>query len=138
MTTSPVDIANVITQTITALASKTGEVIKSYGPETVSFAAHYLHTVAIINAVIDLVYLLFAALIALLVYKMIKFIIKFESDINDARLIVCGFGSIICSIFFAIIFFSIIMHLLTTQELLGLFAPKIAVVQYVLNTVSPN
>jgi hypothetical protein len=133
------NIANTVTSTITALATKAGAAISAYGPQTVDFAAHYLHVIALITAATDILGLVSVPILGYIAYRFCKyFIIKVIDGGDGPEWLIPIVVGMFTAFYIIIASFTCLESLLSTQELLGLFAPKIAVVQYALNAVTPN
>lgn len=128
------DEADLITQTITALASKAGHAISTYGPEVVDYASGYLHMMAIVHLIQYGSGLIACAVFTWLLVGLNQNIWHRDWD-NDTKtmttfalLLFLGFPLLIAVI-------SCCSGLFTDQELLGLFAPKIAVINYVVTSL---
>lgn len=130
------------TQVIDQLATQVKQTAVAYGPDAYNLAIQYVHWTAIFNTIVDVAWIGIA--IVLLIISSIGFRKAYVSSIanqshNTTDTTVFGMVvGVVCLILGGSIFFFYISDLLSAANLMGLFAPKLSLVQHVLDAVAPS
>ena len=128
------DTINAFSQAVQGLADKAGAAAVQYGPEALGIAESYVHSMAILSLVGDLVQV--AICIALIVAACIIWgqANKMEDDYGDRFGVYVARGAIISAFGALSLGFGIsaLQDFLSPTTFFGLFEPKIAVLHYAL------
>jgi hypothetical protein len=127
------------TQIINELANQVKQTAVTYGPDAYNLALQYVQ-LAVYNTIVSFVWILISFVFYTLANIFIKKIIKIEKR-PDARewtgpSIIMTVVSFFLIIFGTFMLFCSLENILDPTNMMGLFAPKLSLVQHVINAVS--
>jgi hypothetical protein len=130
---------NAFSQAVEELASKAGAAAVQYGPEALNIATQYVHAMAVLSVIKDMIGLGFCALAVFLYSKLwvlAQKAIGYDDDMSAVYAIRGVFGA--ATIGFTVTLGLIcIIDFLSPQTFFGLFIPKMAVLNYAISIATP-
>lgn len=130
--TDPTQTLTTATQVIDQLAEQTKQAVTSYGPDAYTLAISYIHWTALFNTFVDAAWMIIA--LVTIIMSLITFIKFFDKDYHDFQFV---FLLVLPIIVGSAVFFNCFQDLISVQNLMGLFAPKLGLVNHVLSALTP-